>query len=214
MKTIRKKIIAFVLSLLVVVSVVGTPLTANAASWYAGAAKWGEYFGISATIKTPSSFPKLGSSGESCWVSNVYDNGTTTDWIQTGIRYYSGYSGFKVYVESNIGGVYNMNEIGTHALNSSKSYRVNWVYNTGYWEACINGTRKGLARFRPGANVQAFGESHATNTQLGPFTFSNVQYHTTDLEMKNMDAKPYAQSPYTVSYSGTNYSKYTVGGGG
>lgn len=207
---VMKKIIAIALSLSLVLCL---SVTANAASWYAGTAKWGDYFGIQANIKTPTALPKLGSSGESCWVSNVYDTGSTIDWIQTGIRYYSGYSGFRVYVETNIGGVYDMNEIGSHSLNSTKEYRVNWVPNTVYWEACINGTRKGLARFRPGANVQAQAESHATNTKLGPFTFSSVKYVNTSNQMKNMDTAPTADYPYNVTYSGTNYTYYVVSGG-
>lgn len=208
---IIKKFIAVVLSLSLICCV---SVTANAASWYAGTAKWGSYFGIHAKIRTPTVLPKLGSSGESCWVTNVYDTGSTLDWIQTGIRYYSGYSGFRTYVETNIGGVYNMNEIGTHSLNSTKEYRVNWVANTVYWEACIDGTRKGVARFNnPGANVQAQAESHATNTQMGPFTFSSVQYINTNYKSKDMDKAPTADSPYKVSYSGSTYTYYVVSGG-
>lgn len=51
------------------------------------------------------SLPSLGDSGESAWVSNIT---STTDWIQTGIRYYSGYSGFRTYIEHTYNGVHGM----------------------------------------------------------------------------------------------------------
>ena len=99
------------------------PQSVFAASWYAGTNKSGSQTGIAAQIKTPTKLPTLGSSGESCWVSNVYTpSGGTKTWVQTGIRYYSGYSGFKTYVETQLAGGYNMQDIGVHALNISIHY--------------------------------------------------------------------------------------------
>ena len=90
--------------------------TVDATSWYAGTAKWGGYYGIEASITTPYALPILGSNGESSWVTNE-KNG---NWIQTGIRYYVGYLGFRIYVETYINNIHNLNEIGYQGLGVAK----------------------------------------------------------------------------------------------
>lgn len=72
MKHMIKK--AKILTFLVIFSIVNITMVSNvfAASYYAGTYKSGSNKGIAAKIKTPASLPKLGSSGESCWVTNAY----------------------------------------------------------------------------------------------------------------------------------------------
>ncbi len=177
----------------------------NAASYYAGTNKGGSNTGIAAKIKTPTSFPTLGSSGESCWVTNVY--GSPMEWVQTGIRYYSGYLSFKTYVETNISGVYNMTEIGIHVMDFAVHYKVSYE-NDNKWHAYIANFDKGSFSMNSTSGVQAQGESHATDTQLGPFEFIEVVYKNSSGTWNWMDVKPTAQSPYHVDI--TDYANYRV----
>ena len=87
-----------VLVTLITVFLLTLSSSAFAASWYAGVQKSGSsYIGIAAQIQTPTSLPNLGDSGESGWVTNAEynSNGAVGQWVQTGISYYDGYSGFK-----------------------------------------------------------------------------------------------------------------------
>lgn len=181
-----------------------------AASWYAGVNKPGStYMGIQAKIKTPTSLPALGDSGESCWVTNVRTNSSgVREWVQTGIRYYNGYAGFRTYVETSIGGVYNMNEVGGQVLNFDVQYQVSYQPD-GNWHAFIAGYDKGGWSMGTAANVQAQGESHAQNTVLGPFVFSYVYYADSGSTWRANDTAPTAQTPYKVDvYSNSNYKVY------
>lgn len=186
--------------------------TSYASSWYVGVAKWGNYFGIQADITAPTYLPQLGSNGESCWVSSqFFDTNNNNCWIQTGLRYYSGFSALKTYVETKSNGIYNMNEIGIHPLDESKNYCVRWIPNTYYWEARVNGAQVATNMYSSiYANVEAYAESHATDTQLGPFIFSNVKYVNNNMQLTNMDVAPTASYPYHVTYYGTNYTYFIV----
>lgn len=176
-------------------------------SWYAGVTKPGStYAGMYAYITTPASLPSLGSSGESAWVSNVT---STRDWIQTGIRYYSGYSGFRTYIEHTVNGIYGMEEIGTHLLNTSIQYTVQYEGADGKWHGYIAGSDKGSWNLGVYNNVQANAETHATNTQMGPFRFTSVSYKNSSGIWTVNDTAPTADSPYSVSKTdNANYRVY------
>lgn len=47
-------------------------------------------------------------------------------------------------------------------------------------------------------NVQANAESHATNTQMGPFRFTSVSYKNSSGVWTVNDTAPTAESPYSV----------------
>ncbi|MGM1020160.1 MAG: hypothetical protein ACQEXV_06340 [Bacillota bacterium] len=177
-----------------------------AESYYAGVNKYGsQYLGMTATITTPGKLPTLGTSGESAWVTNVTPN---RDWIQTGIRYYSGYPGFTTYVEHTVNGAYGMQEIGTHLLSSSVKYMVQYGSDS-KWHAYIGGYDKGSWSLGTNNNVQAQAETHSTNTQMGPFQFTGVQYKNTSGVWKANDTAPSADSPYHVSKTdNANYKVY------
>ncbi|MFI2855826.1 hypothetical protein ACH6EH_01655 [Paenibacillus sp. JSM ZJ436] len=187
------------LSVFLVVAVVGLiSFSSNifAASWYAGVTKSGyTYNGVAAQIKTPTSLPTLGSSGESAWVSNLSSSG---DWVQTGIRYYSGYTGFKTYIEHNISGGYGLDEIGTHVLDFTVRYRVAYDSADSKWHGFIADVDKGSWTMSQYQNVQSNAESHATNTQHGPFNF--IELVIKDSSGWNWNTtKPTAKSPYSVN---------------
>lgn len=195
----RKAFISLVITAVILFAML--PMTrASALSIYAGVTKSGyTYKGVAAKIKTPTSLPKLGDSGESCWVSNFASNG---DWIQTGFRYYSGYSGFKTYVETMRSGVYNLTEIGTHITDATIHYKVNYEDSDGKWHAYIAGYDKGSLSMSSSANVQANGETHASNTQLGPFQYVQMVYRNESdgqYDWNWNDTTPTAQSPYHVT---------------
>ncbi|KOY13066.1 hypothetical protein [Paenibacillus xylanivorans] len=181
--------------------------SANADSWYAGVTKPGStYLGMYAYITTPTSLPSLGDSGESAWVSNVT---STRDWIQTGIRYYSGYSGFRTYIEHTYNGVHGMEEVGTHLLDTSIQYTVQYEGADSKWHGYIAGYDKGSWNLGTYNNVQANAESHATNTQMGPFRFTSVSYKNSSGVWTVNDTAPTAKSPYSVSKtSNANFRVY------
>ena len=63
------------------------------------------------------------------------------------------------------------------------------------------------------ANVQAYSESHAADTQMGPFTYSEVKYYLSPTTLVYMDAVPNADSPFSVYYWGSDYYHYITQGG-
>lgn len=199
----KKKLLSITILCIIFTLVSSTSIFAS--SWYAGAIKSGSQKGIAAQIKTPSSLPTLGGSGESCWVTNIYNG----NWVQTGMRYYSGYSGFKTYVEHNISGVYEMQEIGTHLLDFTVHYKVSYESSDSKWHAYIAGYDKGSWSMNSTATVEAMGESHATDTQLGPFNFIQVVYKDSSNNWNWNDSTPYADSPYNVDITdNANYRVY------
>lgn len=202
-----KKKLSILFSLAIVGLMAFSSSSSFAASWYAGVTKSGyTYNGVAVQIKTPASLPKLGSSGESVWASNRSSSG---DWVQTGIRYYSGYSGFKTYIEHNIGGVYGMDEIGTHVLDFTVRYRVAYDSSDSKWHGFIADVDKGSWSMGASQNVQSNAESHATNTQLGPFKFIDMVYKDSSGWNFN-NTPPTAQSPYSVDV--TNNANFRVYG--
>ncbi|PWW44901.1 hypothetical protein DET56_101101 [Paenibacillus pabuli] len=58
-------------------------------------------------------------------------------------------------------------------------------------------------------NVQANTESHATNTQMGPFRFTSVSYKNSSGVWTVNDTAPTAERPYSVSKtSNANFRVY------
>jgi len=177
---------------------------AFAASYYAGVFNTSANRGISATIKTPTSLPSVSDSGESVWVSSgINSNG---QWIQTGTRYYKGYSGFNTYTEHYKNGVYTMTEIGSHVLNFQVTYRVEYLASDSKWHAYIAGVEKAQSTLSTVTNVQAQSEVHKLNIRMGPFAFSNVQAKNSGNIWNNNTVSPSAQTPYVVSGSATSYT--------
>lgn len=179
-------------------------LEANAVSYYVGTIKSPSYAGIRANIE-PRSYPNVTGSGESCWVSNVYVDDDGMEWLQTGCRYYDGYSGFRTYVESTKAGVYSMQEIGYHVLHYAAPYKVEYE-SDGKWHAYISGYQKEAMTFSfSSTTVEAMAEAHSSSIELGPFYFTNVNYKSTSGTWYNMDSTPYADSPFHVDIT-NNYT--------
>ena len=194
----KKRVIRFLVSFLCIGGVLlnNYSVLANATNYYAGTVK-PDGKAIEATIK-PIILPYVGNSGESCWVSNCYDGGSVMLWLQTGIRYYNGYSSFKTYVEyKQSSTVYQMEELNTHSLSTAKTYKVQFE-NDGKWHAYISGIEKKAIAFSfVHATIEAMAEAHSPNIQMGPFYFTNVRYKNLNGTWTYMDVTPYADSPYS-----------------
>lgn len=174
---------------------------------YAGIHPSGSNQGISATIKTPSSFPDVSDSGESVWVST--DANSDGEWIQAGTRYYYWYTSFTKYVEYFESGVYKIKtDIGTHALNTSVAYKVELNMNDGKWHAYVAGQDCAAGTFPSlTMGVQAHAEIHKEGIQMGPFTFSNVKIKDGNALWKNNTKLPSTTlSGYSVSGTATNFT--------
>ena len=96
----KKFVSVFLTAFLIVCSVLCFSIDAKALSIYAGLASGSSRYGIKAYILAPSAYPNVSSSGESAWVST--NKNSSGKWIQAGVRYYSGYSNMKTYVETYI----------------------------------------------------------------------------------------------------------------
>jgi len=198
--------------------------TRGAGNFYSGVSFVGDYIGIYAKIKTPATYPAVGSSGQSCWVTN-YANSVNanpsnpqTSWVQVGLRYYSGFKNFKTYFEYNYAPTndYFLREIGTHALDTSVSYEVKYKTGGSGWDAYIGGSLQDNYNMgRVYANVQAFGESHNSSTvYLGPYVFNDVKtmaYGSASYVL-NTTKQLKADLPYKYLVH-INYYWFTVYGG-
>lgn len=209
-----------VYGLLVISTICTTIVSASASHYYAGMNKSGNYVALSATITTPSQLPAVGSgtSGESCWISvQSQTSSGNLSWAQTGIRYYSGYSGFKTYFEYNYAPTseYNLREIGTHVLNATIQYELVYNSTSFEWDAYIGGKLLDSYNFgRAYATAQAQGESHnSRSVTLGPFIFDQVKTKSSgsNAYVYNTTTAPTADSPYSVDVL-TKYYKFKVYG--
>jgi hypothetical protein len=170
------------------------------ANWYAGNIRYSSY-GVKAQIWTPASAPYLANSGESNWVSLP-----SPYWIQTGWRYYKGWSAARRYIEYNNALGYALNEYGTQAWSSVVDYKVNHIGGT-TWCAYINDGNQycvsGLASTP--APVLALSESHDSGNVLNT-RFQGVYYRTSGGAWQVFDQSNWVEdSPYWVQKDNTYY---------
>ncbi|HLF90900.1 MAG TPA: hypothetical protein VI451_18300 [Anaerolineales bacterium] len=162
------------------------------ASWYAGNFRYSGY-GVKATIYAPISAPYLETSGESNWVSLPSPN-----WVQTGWRYYVGYSNAKPYVEYHYGGLSGLTEYGTQSWGTAKVYQIRHVSGSS-WCAFIAGVQKGC--FTPTTAPQtmlAESEVHVSSNNQLQTTFTAVQYRNSSGTWLNFDQNhAFATPPLT-----------------
>lgn len=175
---------------------------------YVGFVNTGANKGITATITTPSGFPSVSDSGESAWVSTNIDS--QGFWVQSGIRYYSGFSAFQTYTEHYQNGAYRLSVAGIPPLNTSITYKVEFSSADRKWHAYISGVDKfSTALSTANMGVQCNAEIHKKQIQIGPFNFSNVQTKTASGIWTYNTIYPTASAPYSVS---GNASNFTVSG--
>ena len=208
-----KKFLIAVMVMIMVVSLFSTNVLA--ASFYSGVNRSGNFTGISASIKAPSSYPVIGTSGESCWITTQAETPSGRTWVQTGLRYWDGFTVMKTYFEYKYPptGDYDLIHIGTHLKGATVAYKLQYNSSNVVWDAYIGGSKIGsYNNARTYANVQAQGESHdKTQVQLGPFVFSDVKMRLNGSSSytNNTTKAPTANAPYTFTVH-NNYYKYTV----
>lgn len=179
----------------IVLAVIITVVTAQTAlaSWYTGNSRTSAY-GIQAAIFTPSSAPYLKESGESSWVSLP-----SPYWVQTGWRYYKGWTAAKPYVEHNTKENYGLNHYGTQSWGSSKNYMVDHKSgNT--WRAYINLDLK--EEWEPtGApkTVMGYSEVHRSSENELNTSFNLVFWRKSSGEWRQFDQARWREDdPYAV----------------
>ncbi len=172
---------------------------------YAGVLTGSKKRGISAKITMPSSLPDVSDSGESAWVSTSKDS--NNEWVQAGARYYSSFTAFKTYTEHYQNGVYKLTTVGTHRLGIYLTYKVEYNSDDGKWHAFINSVDKVSSSLAATEiKVQAKGEVHKEDIEMGPFTFSTVKVKNSDGVWVDNTDLPTADSPYTATGSATSFT--------
>ena len=153
----------------------------------------------------PSDFPDVSGSGESAWVSTSKDS--NGEWVQAGARYYSSYTAFKTYTEHYQNGVYKLTTVGTHRLGIYLTYKVEYNSDDGKWHAFINSVDKVSSSLATSEiKVQAKGEVHKQDIEMGAFSFSTVKVKNSSNKWVDNTTSPSADSPYTVSGSATSFT--------
>lgn len=184
--------------------------------FYAGFVLSGQkYKGIYARIKLPEVLPDVSGSGESAWVStNKDDNG---EWLQTGVRYYSGYDGFKLYYEYYVNGKYECHEPQSVSLGNESTYWIQYNDSSGKWQACFAENNSSTGKILASSvlstaennGVQVNAELHKEGIQMGPFDFSGVMYYDNSDGAWHANTKmPTTEPPYEVSGSANNFKVY------
>ena len=182
-----------------------TIVAANDYHGYAGVTTSSKKRGISAKITMPSDFPDVSGSGESAWVSTSKDS--NGEWVQAGARYYSSYTAFKTYTEHYQNGVYKLTTVGTHRLGIYLTYKVEYNSDDGKWHAFINSVDKVSSSLATSEiKVQAKGEVHKQDIEMGPFSFSTVKVKNSSNTWVDNTTSPSADSPYTVSGTATSFT--------
>lgn len=161
--------------------------------------------GVSATITMPTSLPNVSDSGESVWVStgkDLYDR-----WLQTGARYYYGYTGFQTYIEHFNNGGYGCTTVGTHNLGASITYKTDYNTSDNKWHAFIAGTDLLSSTLSSNSvGVECYAEIHKKQIEMGPFSFSNVKIKDSSGTWGNNTVTPTAPSPYSCSGTATSFT--------
>ncbi len=172
------------------------------------------YYGIKALIYTPGLPPYLEGtpyqSGEDNFISVQYD-----DWVQTGWRYYLGWSAAHTYVEHKVGSYYGENSYEDQGWGTTIQYQVdcgNCSLST--WYAYIAGVNKGgWGPIAAPRNVLASSEIHFNWNNGLDVRFASVNYLSTNYTWQLFDQAnwiedfPYqVQKDYLYNYRTYRYS--------
>lgn len=171
-----------------------------------GSSAWASYhvgntrsrgYGVKADISTPASAPYVGFSGQSSWVSTA----GPTYWVQTGWRYYDGWSAAKSYWEYKLPTGHQLYHMSDQAWNFTRNYCIT-LLDDGNWQVKVNGTPKGAwgagVLAAPQEPVRAESESHASDVELRTW-FNNVQYRGTTTWFNFNENGWIAEGPYWVN---------------
>ena len=141
------------------------------ADWYAGNRRSSTYGG-KANISAPAQAPSIASGGESNWVSlpGPY-------WLQTGWRYYKGWTTARRYVEYYLpNGVYSLTDHGTQVWGSTVNYQIEHTSGT-IWCAIIAGSTYNCSSVVSAPReIQAFSEVHTSSSNVLNTRFAAVYY--------------------------------------
>jgi hypothetical protein len=175
------------------------------ATWVAGNTRSTGY-GVRANIACPASAPYVGGSGEASWVGTP----GPSYWLQTGWRYYSGYSYAKSYYEYNLPIGYSLTETSTQSWGATRTYEVSHS-GSGVWAVKIGGSTVGSwgTLAAPVSPVKAVTETHASTVQMRT-PFSAVKYRGTTTWYNFDQAGWITNSPYYLSIT-SNYQYTTQG---
>ena len=94
-----------------------------------------------------------------------------------------------------------------HVLGAGIAYKVEYSSVDAKWHAYISGVdmvSSTLATVNNG--VQGNAEVHKKNIEMGPFTFSNVMVKNSSGTWLNNTATLYANSPYSITGTATNFT--------
>lgn len=140
----------------------------------------------------------------------VCKTGTCPGWVQSGWRYYAGYSEPKGYCEykASSGTYYSLTEYAiSHATHS---YEMRTVESSGgaSWSCRIDGTSKRAVStwtlgFGNGSYMVAQGEAHAAHVQIGKvaplkLAFTGLKYRPTSTTLSDMNPTTSTSSPYGI----------------
>lgn len=111
------------------------------------------------------------------------------------------------YTEHYQNGVYKLTTVGTHRLGIYLTYKVEYNSDDGKWHAFINSVDKVSSSLATSEiKVQAKGEVHKQDIEMGPFSFSTVKVKNSSNTWVDNTTSPSADSPYTVSGSATSFT--------
>ena len=87
------------------------------------------------------------------------------------------------------------------------TYKVEYNSDDGKWHAFINSVDKVSSSLATSEiKVQAKGEVHKQDIEMGPFSFSTVKVKNSSNTWVDNTTSPSADSPYTVSGSATSFT--------
>ena len=87
------------------------------------------------------------------------------------------------------------------------TYKVEYNSDDGKWHAFINSVDKVISSLATSEiKVQANGEVHKQDIEMGPFSFSTVKVKNSSNTWVDNTTSPSADSPYTVSGSATSFT--------
>jgi hypothetical protein len=163
-------------------------------------------YGVKASIYCPASAPYVGGSGQSNWVSTP----GPAYWVQSGWRYYSGYSYAKSYYEYSLPIGYNLVETSVQSWGAVRTYEVSHS-GSGVWAIKINNSTVGSfgTLAAPVYPVKAMSESHYPTVQLNT-QFGSVKYRGTSTWYNFDESGWWTDSPYYLSITST-YQYKTLG---
>ena len=166
------------------------------------------YTGISAQIKTPTSYPYIRvGTGESCWVQAFNNNNNIHSYFKVGIKYTSSdTSKFIVYSERKIGNAdVKVVNHSSQNLNTTATYKLEYLSSDSNWHAYVNGVDRGNASMGQNQMLSASADCNNTSIAMGPFEFHNVQTKTASGGwVYNSSSVFHQNNPYRVSTINNN----------